>query len=436
MKKKLLTLILILIFATISTVLYITYKSRQNEVNVKVFNVKKSNITSTISAKGTVKEESGINISFKSSLKVLKVNVSEGDNVKKGDIIAILDTKPIKLQLEQLRLNYDIEKKNLELTNNQFKKNTLLLDTQIIDAKNNFEQKSLSFESLEKDLYKSKDLYSIGAISENELNDIQKSYDMAKIEMENSKKKYDSIILENKENEKNNQSQIDIQFQKVTLAKLKIDELLESVNGIDIDSGKVISPIDGCVASIGIKEGEYTNVEDSAFNIISLNNLIVLAKISEIDANSVKEGNKVIISGDSAAGNEYEGIVQSIAPCAIKETIDNTERTVINAQILITSKNTVLKPGYNVDLQITTKTINNVLSIITNAVREDENGNKYVYLVDNGKIRKIFIQIEAESGMYYGIKEVEDSLRENSKIIYYSSDDLREGLSANVIEEK
>ncbi|MFC2169156.1 efflux RND transporter periplasmic adaptor subunit [Acidobacteriota bacterium] len=68
---------------------------------VKVFNVKKQRISEKISYTGTIEAWEKIKITPDVGGRIARIHVEEGQQVRKGQLLAEMDTKPIRLQLEQ-----------------------------------------------------------------------------------------------------------------------------------------------------------------------------------------------------------------------------------------------------------------------------------------------------------------------------------------------
>ncbi|MCX8128968.1 MAG: efflux RND transporter periplasmic adaptor subunit [Clostridia bacterium] len=444
MKKGKLIAIVLVCVVLAGAAGYAVMAKGESSVDVKVFNARKDDILSTVSATGVVKEQSSSNVYINTPFKVTKVNVEKGENVKKGDVLAELDTASVRIQLQQAKVSYSNEKISLEnLRKNTGIMSTLQAENAVDSAKMEIRQKQVLKNEAQKNYENSKSLLDTGSISKSDLDKSKQAYDSAVIDLEAANLKLVSLEkeLKNANEDKSRaagdkRAQIDMQENRVSVAELKVKELEENIKDVDIESGKVIAPADGCIASIGINEGDYTKVNEAAFSIVNLSELIINAKISESDIKDIKIGNKVEISGDSIDPEKYEGTVKSIAPVAKKEVVDKTEQTVVDVEIQVVSKGTILKPGFNVDIKIQTKSMKNVLSVINDAVKEDKEGKKFVYVVENGVAREIGVDIIIESELYAGIKENKDGIAEKSKVIYNSSESLKSGTPVKVIQEK
>ncbi len=76
-------------------------KSRGNTVEVTVAEVKKGDITKTVSGSGRVQPELDVKIAARISSEIIKIHVKEGDKVAKGKVLVDLDRQRYEASLEQ-----------------------------------------------------------------------------------------------------------------------------------------------------------------------------------------------------------------------------------------------------------------------------------------------------------------------------------------------
>ena len=90
--------------------------SREAEVihNVFVVHPVAQGIAETRSFSGVVEENRTISLGFKTGGQIETINVKEGDHVKKGQLLATLDTKDYELVVKQLQVQYDQQKSDHE----------------------------------------------------------------------------------------------------------------------------------------------------------------------------------------------------------------------------------------------------------------------------------------------------------------------------------
>lgn len=78
--------------------------------------VKKANITETISTTGKISADTSVDLTFLTSSKLVYVGVKEGDMVKKGQTIAVLDQRTLQKNLEDKLRDYSLQRNDFDQT--------------------------------------------------------------------------------------------------------------------------------------------------------------------------------------------------------------------------------------------------------------------------------------------------------------------------------
>lgn len=72
-------------------------------LNVSGFLIKPSNMSELINGNGTLKPDEEVELSFETSGKIVSINFTEGTRVKKGDLLAKINDRPLQAQLQKLQ---------------------------------------------------------------------------------------------------------------------------------------------------------------------------------------------------------------------------------------------------------------------------------------------------------------------------------------------
>lgn len=105
-KKVLLTVIAVVLIVAIVVTLVIRKPKNTIMVDnnsVQSTNVTKGNISNTIVGTGTLEEDDSVSISIPSGITIKSVEVESGDTVKKGDVLAYVDTTSVLEAIEELQ---------------------------------------------------------------------------------------------------------------------------------------------------------------------------------------------------------------------------------------------------------------------------------------------------------------------------------------------
>ncbi|MGE5419081.1 MAG: efflux RND transporter periplasmic adaptor subunit, partial [Chloroflexota bacterium] len=71
-------------------------------LSVSGFLISPTKLTELINSNGTLKADEEVDLSFETSGKLISINFTEGTRVKKGDLLAKINDKPLQAQLEKL----------------------------------------------------------------------------------------------------------------------------------------------------------------------------------------------------------------------------------------------------------------------------------------------------------------------------------------------
>lgn len=116
MKKRWLIITLIII-AIFSALIFSLNRASKKSIEVKTATVKRGDITAYFSTSGTV--ESKNKKDYYGQGKVVRVNVSTGDTVKKGNVLIEFETQDLSLQLKTAEKQYENAKIQLEMLKKQ-----------------------------------------------------------------------------------------------------------------------------------------------------------------------------------------------------------------------------------------------------------------------------------------------------------------------------
>lgn len=154
----------------------------------------------------------------------------------------------------------------------------------------------------------------------------------------------------------------------------------------------VIAPADGIVTNLSVTKGSTVGIksvlltgETSKPALILLSNYQseISIELSETDVAKVNPGQKVKINVSAVSNKEYDGVVNRV------DSVGTNVQGVItyNAYISLQDPDNNLRQGMSVDVTITTKEVNDVLSVSNSAIKPYQ-GGKAVRVPDNTKPEK------------------------------------------------
>ena len=190
--KKLTALLLVVLIAAVLVLRTVLGGKRAAGTTyqfVRTTTLQKTDLTDSVSVNGTVKSgyEASVTVADSAKLyKVSEVKVAVGDTVKKGDVIATLDTSDLEKQIESAKESYS---DTLQSAQTSYDRATADLETSTVQHENNLIDLQAKIEQADKSLQDAKD--SLTTAQENERK-AQGTYDSAVSDYNTLKSAYDS----------------------------------------------------------------------------------------------------------------------------------------------------------------------------------------------------------------------------------------------------
>lgn len=390
--------------------------------------VEKGTISATVVASGLAELDNDRDVYVESGVRVEEVLVEPFDHVSAGQQILVLDLESLNLQLEKELVNLQIQ----ELTGLQSSgpgdpKELGDLESARLLAENDLHSALLSLDEAQAGLERTKTLYASGAASKVELETAQKKVDDASIACENAR-----IRLANAVNSENTRRSI--QDANTESSRLRVEELELQISQAEEAQ---YAPISGVVTSVNVRDGELGQGIEPSLVIGDFDSLQIRANVNEADKNSVRPGQKVVITSDAfEEGREIEGVVRSVAMTARDhETTTGKEKifeTVIRFEDVLSALD-VLSPGQNVDCDIKTVSAEDALICSYDMILDDKDGQKYVFVVNekDRTVRKQYVTLGIISELD---AEITEGLSEGDVVVVNPPLNLKDGSKIKVVE--
>ena len=375
-------------------------QKRPIQSRVETTSIKKEDIESHIQGTGKIFSMDKRDIVSDVEEKIEKMFVKKGDKVEKGQVLVKLEEINIQYKIKDAKLRLSMEEESLKQL--QREGNTEL-EINLSNAKIRYEDAKKTYE-------RNKELYEEGAISkvdfekaENDMNEIYNDY----------------ILAEEKLKKSNYENEITLQKQKLQLAKLDLEKLEK-----DLMKYTIKSPITGTIVDTNISESGIIESHVTLMSIQDVNHLEIIVDMNEYDASKIELGDFVKITGDSFEKRKYEGKVKYVG--SIAKQIDGSQgrESVVEIKVDIENNDEFLKPGFSAKLDILTEKKDNVLTVPYEAVFTQKNGDKIIFTVKDGIVKKHKIETGIESDFSL---EVIGDIKEGEKVILNPREDIKDG---------
>lgn len=389
------SVVLLLAIASIIAYYYKPSKTSSEQKEIKTATALKEDLKVSISSEGFVNIPV-YNLNFKSSGILSEVYVKEGDWVKKGQILAKLDSKNLEFQLEQAKSNYyaAIARYNKTISGAS---NVDIITKQIAvdNAKNAL--------AIQEQIYNYKlSLFNEGKLSESELL-------LEKSKLESAKAQLATAQAQLEASKYIDPNDVAASKESLNLAKAQYEIAKNNLN-----ESKLVSPIDGKILAINSKPGEFINSSNSQnpFIIIGLNNnVIVESNLLEDEINKIKVGQEVNLSFNAILNQTFVGKVVSISSIPQKDSSGIVSYKVF---IQVSNPTIEIKQGMTAEVEFISKQVKDVIAIPNSAVKRINGKTIVEVLNSDGSI----ITKEIKVGFTDGTKvEVKEGLNQGEKVI-------------------
>ena len=217
-------------------------------------------------------------------------------------------------------------------------------------------------------------------------------------------------------------------------AVLRVQQIQNEVSALDekVRQGRITAPADGTLYSLPVKAGDYVKLGDLLAEMADLHKVRVRAFIDEPELGGLEPEEPVKITWDALPNRNWIGKTELVP----KQAVPHGTRSVGELLCMVPNDKLELLPGANVNVRINSKERINVLSVPRGAV-EVSGGNQYVYVVKDNQLgvgkktlEKRRIQVGIADATSY---EVVSGLDQSEMVALPGDVDLRDGMAVQIM---
>ena len=275
--------------------------------------------------------------------RILKLHYDEGDRVRPGDILAEIDHEKLDYELSNAQARVKELEARLLLLLRGFR------DEEVQKAKEALLQAEAQLQESQRDFERVKKLFKEGVASDNTRDVAETTYTVSLKRYEMAKKDYE-IFLDGYRTE------------EVAAAQAAKESAEASVQLIKrkIRDATITSLAAGVVSERYVEHGEIVSSGSLLFSLIDLQDLWIMAYVSEKNLGHVKLGQKGYVFIDSFPQKKFSGTVTFISPEAEFtpkniQTKEERVKLVYGVKLNLQNEEELLKPGMPADVSIETE---------------------------------------------------------------------------------
>ena len=354
---------------------YFFSSNNKQETTYLTESVTRGNVEKTVVASGSVESVNEVDIGAQVSGKITKLYVKLGQEIKKAEMIADIDSTT---QINTL---------------NTKKAALVSYQAQLKAKKTAYDVALSSYNRLSK-------LYTQKATSLDNLNTAKNTLDNAKAEME---------AIE---------------------ANIKQAEIEVNTAETNVSYTKITAPMDGTIISVPVAEGQTVNANQTTPTIVTiadLSKMKIKPEISEGDITKVKAGQEVSFTILSDSQTVYHSVIDSVDPANTTTTDSSatssstsssssstTSAIYYYANVLIDNPDRTLRIGMTTENNIKIANAKDVL-LVSNMAIQKRDGKSFVNVLNDKNQPE---QREIETGVQNDFHtEIKSGLNEGEKVI-------------------
>lgn len=373
-----------LVVVVLAAVVWSLFFKPKDQMNFVTDDVRRSDIMQTVNATGEIAAAQLVDVGAQASGQIKKLYVKLGQQVKKGDLIADIDSTT---QLNTLNTN------------------KAKLDTyraQLVSAQIALKMKQRAFD-------RERALMGQDATSKADFDNAQDNLAAARA--------------------------------NVAELKSQIRQTQIAINTSEADLGytRITAPMDGTVVSIPVEEGQTVNSSQNTPTIVQLADLSKMLnkmQIAEGDMSKVKAGMHLTFTTLADNNKVRKATLEAVDPGLTKmsqgsyDTSTDTTDTAIYyyARALVPNDDGTLHIGMTTQNNIFVKSVKNVLTVSNQAIRHNRGKKVVKVLGDNQQVQ----EKQIETGITDGMRtEVKSGLKEGDRVVLsaLSKADAKNGVS-------
>ncbi|MCL4243724.1 MAG: efflux RND transporter periplasmic adaptor subunit [Candidatus Dadabacteria bacterium] len=305
---------------------------------------------------------------------IRQIFVAEGDEVRKGDVVAIIQNDKLDEQLKEVRAKK-------ELVEDRMKKDSPFLKA----LRDEIDIWKMNTEIEKGNFARRESLYQKGIIS-------KEAYDQARQSVEVTEKTYTKSM----EALKDQLASLNSELESLTASEHAVAE--------EIEKHRIKAPVDGKVLRKFIEEGDYVNSvfkDDLLFSIGDTGRLETVLQVDEEYVPLLRPGQKVLVTTDAYPGEVFEG----------KLTIIESESDRVSRTVKVKADNDY-PPGIPVGITVEGNIIVDDREGVFVSEEAVEEG--HVEVVRDGKKVKVPVEAGANTD---GVVEIKKGVGANEEII-------------------
>lgn len=388
--------------ALVLTALLVFIGGRSSTARVAVADVVRENLSSVVSTNGKVEPVAPVSFRARYPTFVQHVYAVEGQPVKRGQTLFVLDDTEVQADLAQARADLAAQQEALNVAKAGGHA------SQLAKAAADLQKAKASRDLLQRDNESLSKLVAEKAATSAELEQNKLQLNHAEADVQSSEKVKQTL----EQQAQLDQGRVSLQVEHARASVRDLEDRLNSAHGTALS--------DGTLYSLPIRQGDFVKAGDLLAEMANLRQLRIRAFIDEPELGQIDLDQTVEILWDAHPGQIWSGRTEVLP----KQVVTRGTRSVGELLCSVTNERLDLLPNTTVDVRIHVSERPSALVVPRGAVFIDGD-KRFVYRVENDRLHRRLIKV----GIANPTKmEVLSGLNENDVVALPGEAVLKENL--------
>lgn len=395
-------------------------KEDKEPILVEVTSVRQGKIAKRIKFTGSIEADSQVNVFPQITAVVKEMKVDLGDSVKKGNVIARLESEEFSAQFSQAKAALEVMRaKWAQMQTGARPEEISQAEDLVIKAKANLKEAESNFTRM-------KEMYTKGSISERQFESAELAYTVAKADSNSAQERLQMLKMgATKEDRDALQAQVRQAEAAVDLARIRLSYT------------QITSPFDGTISERFIEPGDLATPAKPLFTIVRMDRVKVVIGFPGNQIQYMVPGTTARIHVDAYASEEFLGKIDKVSPTL------NPETRLFSAELGIANEKYLLRPGMFATVMFEVDPHQDALLVpkITVLYRENNTDNaetigakthqrNYLFIIEDETARMREVSLGHESG---DIIEILHGVKKGERIVTQGLHQLKDGDRVRIV---
>jgi multidrug efflux pump subunit AcrA (membrane-fusion protein) len=372
-------------------------RAQPDPIAVRIAAPKHVRVPAEVLVSGTVETPSApTSVGFLVSGKVIRVGPREGEFVKAGEVLAVIDPADFQFAVEAA-----VAQSALARAQNE--KASVSARPEVV------EQARANLSQAEDEFLRMKTLYEKKSLAPNDFKKYETTYANAQQQYGQAK---EGAQLEDKAAAK---------------AALEQAEAAERIARKRLSDSTLVAPISGFVSKRNIEQGAVASPDTAVFTLVELDPVEIQVGIPETDIRLIHRGQKAIVTASAFPGMSFPGQVHLVNISAEPQT-----RTYM-ARIRVPNREARLLVGMITEARIVGDGQIDVLTLPGTSIARDPQGATQVYVYFPNE-KKVYARRVVTAGITGQDIQIVDGIKDTDWIVVAGQQLVREGSMVNAKE--